>query len=82
MFAKTPNPPYYAVVFSTLKSGCNDGYEAMAKKMTALASKQAGFLGLESAKNELGITISYWRDLKSIQAWKENAEHMEAQGKR
>lgn len=80
MFAKTPEPPYYAVIFtSTLKN--EEGYSAMAEKMSELAKQQDGFLGIESARNQLGITVSYWRDLEAIKKWKLNVEHLEAQQK-
>lgn len=80
MFAKTPEPPYYAVIFtSTLKN--EEGYIAMAEKMGELAKQQDGFLGIESARNQLGITVSYWRDLEAIKKWKLNVEHLEAQQK-
>jgi len=51
----------------------------MAQRMVSLAHQQAGFLGVDAARNELGITVSYWQDLASIHAWKKNAEHLEAQ---
>jgi heme-degrading monooxygenase HmoA len=47
--------------------------------MVELASKQPGFLGVESAREDVGITVSYWADLESIRQWKANAEHQEAQ---
>ena len=75
MIAKTPKPPYYSVIFTATRSEGDNGYSKMANKMTELAKEQDGFLGVESAKNELGITISYWRDLNAIKQWKENAEH-------
>lgn len=51
----------------------------MAERMVALASKQPGFLGVESAREDLGITVSYWESLEAIRHWKKNAEHQEAQ---
>ncbi len=57
----------------------DDGYEQMADKMLELAKKQPGFLGVESARNDLGITVSYWKDLESIKSWKNNPEHIVAQ---
>jgi heme-degrading monooxygenase HmoA len=75
MIAKTPNPPYYAVIFSSVRTDGDNGYSAMAGKMAELAESQDGFLGLESARQELGITVSYWRDLESIRKWRENLEH-------
>lgn len=81
MIAKTPTPPYYAVIFTSIKTTDNDDYEAMANYMVELVNKQEGFLGFESAENEIGITISYWRDLESIQKWKKHTDHQVAQEK-
>lgn len=75
MIAKTPPPPYYAVIFSSTRTEVEDGYIEMADKMLDLASQQEGFLGVESARNDVGITVSYWRDLDAIKKWKENADH-------
>lgn len=77
--AKTPKPPYYAVIFSSVKSEEADGYPQMAEKMMQLASQQDGFLGVESAREEVGVTVSYWRDLDSIKQWKQHSEHLLAQ---
>lgn len=77
--ANTPRPPYYAVIFTSLLTGNDQGYGEMADRMVALASEQPGFLGVESAREGLGITVSYWADLESIKSWKANAEHMQAQ---
>ncbi|MCG6185987.1 antibiotic biosynthesis monooxygenase family protein [Maribellus maritimus] len=81
MIAKTPEPPYYAVIFTSLKMKEDSGYAGMAEKMTQLAQKQQGFLGVESARENLGITVSYWEDPESIKKWKQNFEHQEAQQK-
>lgn len=81
MIAKTPTPPYYAVIFSSTRTGGDNGYSEMADKMVNLAKEQDGFLGVESARNELGITVSYWRDLNAIKKWKENADHSIAREK-
>ena len=72
-------PPYYAVIFTSLRTEGDDGYNAMSEKMVALALQQPGFLGFESARDGVGITVSYWTDLESIGRWKANAEHQEAQ---
>ncbi|WP_108669143.1 antibiotic biosynthesis monooxygenase family protein [Peribacillus acanthi] len=78
--AKTPKPPYYAVIFASQRTEVDNGYGKMAEKMVELASKQQGFLGVESARDhELGITVSYWDSLEAITEWKENAFHMVAQ---
>lgn len=80
--AKTPNPPYYAVIFSSQRTDGENGYGKMAEKMVELASQQEGFLGVESARDEgLGITVSYWESLEAIQNWKENAAHLVAQAR-
>lgn len=80
--AKTPEPPYYAVIFASQRTEGDNGYGKMADKMVELASQQKGFLGLESARDErLGITVSYWDSLESIKAWKENSAHKAAQDK-
>ena len=80
-FANTPEPPYYAVVFTSLRTAINDGYDQTAQKMVALASGQPGFLGVESVREEsgLGITVSYWKDRESINQWKNHAAHRLAQ---
>lgn len=78
-FADTPEPPYYAVIFSSTLSNDDQGYVDMALRMIELAAVQPGFLGVESAREGIGITVSYWRDLASIAAWKANAEHLQAQ---
>ena len=77
--ANTPEPPYYAVIFTNLQSDDTQGYGDMAERMQALASEQPGYLGFESARDGLGIAVSYWRDLDSIANWKANAEHLVAQ---
>ena len=79
--ADTPDPPYYAVIFSSLTTDASEGYAETATRMVELAARQPGFLGVESAREELGITISYWTDLDSIKAWKRNAEHLNKFGR-
>lgn len=79
MLAKTPAPPYYAVIFTNLRTNTDAGYEAMAHEMVRLAAEQPGYLGHESARSGLGITVSYWESLESIRAWKANADHQLAQ---
>ena len=79
MIAKTPPPPYYAVIFTSLRTEVDEGYGAMADRMVELAAAQPGFLGVESARSDLGITVSYWESLEAIRHWKMNAEHLIAQ---
>ena len=81
MIAQTPNPPYYAVIFVSVKADNDDGYKEMAELMMSLAKEQDGFLGVESARNDIGITISYWKDLASIKNWKAHTDHQVAQKK-
>lgn len=77
--ANTPSAPYYAVIFSSLRTEGDNGYGEMADLMVELAAAQPGFLGIESARNELGITVSYWESLEAIRKWKAHAEHRIAQ---
>ncbi|PYF84401.1 MULTISPECIES: antibiotic biosynthesis monooxygenase [Marinomonas] len=79
LIANTPNPPYYAVIFTSHRTEVDSGYGQMADRMVELASKQPGFLGIESAREDVGITVSYWSDLESIRQWKAHAEHQQAQ---
>ncbi len=71
--------PYYAVIFTSTQNDNIEGYSEMAEKMENLAKKQQGFLGLESARNEVGITVSYWESLEAIKNWKQQSEHLIAQ---
>ena len=79
MIAQTPEPPYYAVIFTSVRTEVDEGYAQMASKMAQLAAEQPGFLGLESARDGLGITVSYWDSLEAIKNWKANLEHQQAQ---
>ena len=79
--ARTPEPPYYAVIFTSKRSEGDHGYEAMAARMVELGSKHDGFLGIDSVRDAagIGITVSYWRDEATIMAWKRDEEHQRAQ---
>lgn len=79
--ARTPEPPYYAVIFTSRRATGDHGYEAMAARMVELGSGHDGFLGIDSVRGAdgVGITVSYWRDEASIAAWKRDAEHQRAQ---
>lgn len=78
---KGPVPPYYAVIFSSTMSSNKEGYAVMSNKMVELASKEEGYLGIESARDEhgFGITISYWESEEAIMNWKKNSFHLLAQ---
>ena len=80
-FAKTPEPPYYAVIFTSQRTEGDRGYEAMSQAMFELALKQPGCLGAESVRDVggLGITVAYFTDEAAIHAWKQNSEHLVAQ---
>ncbi len=73
--------PYYAVIFTSTRTDGDNGYAEMAAKMDALATEQPGYLGIESAREKLGITISYWDSLEAVAKWKANADHFFAQRK-
>ena len=81
MIANTPPAPYFAVIFTSIRTDFDHGYKDVAQLMLDLASKQPGYLGIESARNEVGITVSYWADLASIRHWKLQADHQIAQKK-
>jgi heme-degrading monooxygenase HmoA len=80
-FAKLPDPPYYAVIFSSQRAPGDNGYGEMSDRMVELAATQPGFLGIESTRDSdgFGITVSYWQTFEHIAAWKANAEHLQAQ---
>lgn len=78
-FAVTPEPPYVAVIFTSVRTEGDNGYAAMSARMDALAAEQPGYLGIEAARDGLGITVSYWADEASAQAWKQVAAHVVAQ---
>jgi heme-degrading monooxygenase HmoA len=73
--------PYYAVIFTSIRKDNINGYDEMAAYMEELATSQSGYLGIDSAYNEIGLTVSYWESLESIKNWKNNFEHQIAQKK-
>lgn len=80
-FAATPEPPYYAVIFTSVQTTDQRGYAAMADAMMDLAHEQPGCLGAETARTPdgIGITVSYFRDEDAVRAWKQHARHLAAQ---
>jgi heme-degrading monooxygenase HmoA len=85
-FARTPQPPYYAVIFTSQRTDADAvGYDAMAERMVELAAEQPGFLGIESVRGTtgVGITVSYWDSPEAVRKWHAHAEHRiaQAQGK-
>lgn len=81
MIANTPPPPYYAVIFTSIRTDIDDGYGDMSKEMVMLGSTMPGFLGIESSRTDIGITVSYWDSLENIANWKRNIDHLAAQRK-
>jgi heme-degrading monooxygenase HmoA len=79
MIANTPNPPYYAVIFTSIRTEIEEDYNLTAIKMVEMAQEQEGYLGHESAREDLGITVSYWQNLDAIKKWKMNIDHLLAQ---
>jgi heme-degrading monooxygenase HmoA len=80
-FAELPDPPYYAVIFSSQRTPEDAGYAQMADRMVELAAEQPGYLGIESARDAVGfgITVSYWNSLEAIKNWRVHSEHKIAQ---
>jgi len=72
---------YYAVIFTSTQTENSEGYNEMAQKMEDLAKEQDGFIGIDSAREAVGITVSYWKSLDAIKIWKQNSEHLLAQQK-
>lgn len=78
--SNTPSPPYYAVIFTSIRTDIeHEEYTKMANEMENAVKSANGYLGMESARDTLGITVSYWKDLESIRAWKMHTEHQKAQ---
>lgn len=73
--------PYYAVIFTSVRSDGDHGYSKMAEAMDELAKTQPGYIDIESAREDIGITVSYWESLEAIAHWKSNSEHKLAQSK-
>jgi heme-degrading monooxygenase HmoA len=78
--ARLPEPPYYAVIFTSARTDGDNGYAQRSKEMLRLAVEQPGFLGVDSIRGAdgFGITVSYWRDEESIGAWRAQADHARA----
>ena len=83
MIARTPEPPYYAVIFTSTRTEVEEGYGDTSARMIELAAQQPGFLGVESARGAdgLGITVSYWESEEAIANWRRHAEHQLAQSR-
>ena len=77
----TKHTNYYAVIFTSTQKENIEGYSEMSEKMEQLAKQQSGFIGIDSARNQVGITVSYWESLEAIKNWKQQTDHLEAQQK-
>lgn len=77
--ANTPQPPYYAVIFTSQRTEGDNGYAEAAKHILELARQQPGFLGYEGARQDIGVSVSYWESLDAIRAWKAHPEHRKVQ---
>jgi len=77
--ANTPKPPYYAVIFTSFRTEGDNGYAEAANRILEIARQQPGFLGYEGARQDIGISVSYWQSLEAIRAWKQHPEHRKVQ---
>ena len=50
--------PYYAVIFTSTRTEGDNGYSEMAVLMEELAKQQEGFLGIESARNDISTALN------------------------
>ncbi|GHH82925.1 hypothetical protein GCM10017771_08420 [Streptomyces capitiformicae] len=74
-------PPYYAVVFTSVKTADQSGYGETAERMEELVKDVPGFLGMDHARTPggLSITVGYFRDADAIERWRSDVEHRAAQ---
>jgi heme-degrading monooxygenase HmoA len=80
VIASTPEPPYWAAIFTTRQTSDVEGYGEMAAEMERLAAQQPGYLGIETLHNGGdGITVSYWKTEDDLRAWGAHVEHRGAQ---
>ncbi|MFH9723340.1 antibiotic biosynthesis monooxygenase family protein [Streptomyces sp. NPDC017254] len=74
-------PPYYTAVFTSVRpEAAPEGYAETAVRMREIVARVPGFLGYETARTPGGIAISvaYFRDLESLDAWRVDTEHQAA----
>jgi heme-degrading monooxygenase HmoA len=82
--AKTPKPPYFAVVFTSINAEVDHTeHVEMYARLVQRASTYDGYLGIEGARNSdgTGVAVVYWKDLDSIEAWAKDPEHQVAKRK-
>ncbi len=71
--AENLTPPYYAAILNEFQGRPKDDDRvAPAEEMVTLATRQPGFLGLETAHHENGerVMVSYWRGIDALEGWK------------
>lgn len=83
MICKTPPPPYYAAIFTSILNEVDESYDIMSELTEETANTIDGYLGNEHFRDEngFGIHISYWRDMEAIENWRNNALHKKAKTK-
>ncbi|PHX61216.1 MAG: hypothetical protein CK552_01730 [Actinobacteria bacterium] len=79
----TAKDAYVAVIFTSVRTEHHQGeYAIWASRMDELVREQPGFMDHASVRDPLsrfGITVAYFADDASAAAWKQLAEHVEAQ---
>ena len=80
MIVKTPKPPYYTVVFTSVRTNIDEGYTEMNDSLWEDAQKLDGFIGSESLRNEdgFGVTVLYFKDMETIHEWSKYQKHLRA----
>lgn len=76
---------HWAVIFISERQDDPAGYAGMDEATMSAVSELPGFIGWESVRQSpVGIFISYWKDLDSINIWRTDSLHREAkeQGRR
>ena len=81
MIVKTPEPPYFAVIFSSFRTEINEEYNETFENLMLAASELDDFLGMESVRDGFGISVSYWKSIEGIREWKDNLQHIAAKRK-
>jgi len=67
--------PYYAVIFTSTHHQLDEEYEGLDDILMELAKESGGFLGMDSARSDIGISVSYWKSQEDILRWKQNSDH-------
>jgi heme-degrading monooxygenase HmoA len=80
MIVKTPDPPYYTVIFTSVRTEVDEGYSEMNEALWLDAQKLPGFIGAEAFRDEdrFGVTVLYFKDLETIHEWSKYQKHLRA----